>query len=104
MRYYGLCDYTAALTLQSCQSHTFHHHKKKSAIPALKSFGAAFLMAAIILTIWTLAAFYVTAALNQLSISSSNLLLLDLFYFTSKTNTDLQSLISQFLCRSTEVL
>lgn len=61
-------------------------------------------MAAIILTIWTLAAFYVTAALNQLSISSSNLLLLDLFYFTSKTNTDLQSLISQFLCRSTEVL
>lgn len=49
-------------------------------------------MAAIILTIWTLAAFYVTAALNQLSISSSNLLFLDLFYFISKTNIDLQSL------------
>lgn len=49
-------------------------------------------MAAIILTIWTLAAFYVTAALNQLGFSSSNLLFLDLFYFISKTNIDLQSL------------
>lgn len=60
--------------------------------PTLKSFGVAFLMAAIILKIWTLAAFYVTAALNQLSVSSSNLLFLDLFYFISKTNIDLQSL------------
>lgn len=58
----------------------------------LKALELAFLMAAVILTIWTLAAFYVTAALNQLSISSSNLLFLDLFYFISKTNIDLQSL------------